>query len=212
MNMATPNTLYYGRFCSSIALAWALSLGPTACPADEEHEFASEQIVSLQFSGGSVAEYVAELRTEAPAFNVVVTNDAANLPLPAIELQNVSALAAFNCIELAGTGELVVEGEMDEEIFFVRRNVSTRPRVAVSNVQRLLQDRGEEDLLSAIEIGLRMFQGTEVRPDVELKLHRETGLLFSKGTDEEIELIEEIVRAMDGDPQYVQQTPSEESR
>ncbi len=148
--------------------------------------------VSVEFAGGSVAQYVDVIRQAAPGINIVITGSAADYAVPEIQLKQVPAIVALECLNRATSEQIFVE--YPDYIAYVQNQDQSTTNVRVINVKQLLNAIDKADLLTAIEVGLEMQDKPSLK--VDLKLHEETGLLFVKGLENQTSLIEEIVNQM----------------
>ena len=178
------------------------AIGPTAAigqdPDPVEGEPTGRQTeVSIATQGSTVSEYVRALKEMAPGMNVVVTDVAGKVNLPTIQLDKIPAESALYCLMQITEGEIIIDDdEYGADIMYVRRDrgFDVNTTVHVLNVEKLLTQKDEKQLLTAIEIGLELLSGKSSQ--VQLKLHSESRLLFAKGTQQETKLIDNIVSEM----------------
>jgi hypothetical protein len=157
----------------------------------------------IDFSGGSISEYVAFLRT-CPNFdnemkparvNIVVTDSAKNFQLPEIKV-NTNMDGALGLLEGCSTdnSHIVVQPDPSGNVTMITVESNEAPSVTVINAKQLLLEVPMEDLLEVIDLGLTM-QGNTTK--VELKLHEKTGLIFAKGMRSGTQLVLDIVDELD---------------
>jgi hypothetical protein len=162
---------------------------------DAEAPSVLRQIVSVDSaSGQTVAEYINSLKKSAKGLNIVVGKSVSTTQLPEIKLVEVPVEAAISCLEQLSEEKIIIEGDnFGGDIVYVKLNSRFGNNIIVNvmNIESLLSTKDEADILSAIEIGLEMLNGDE--SNVQLKLHKESKLLFAKGTSREIKLIDGIV-------------------
>lgn len=170
----------------------------------------------LDFPGGTVEEFVDllrskpfvktlrfqqtsnsawELKISDKPLNVIISDDAKQIRMPEVKIVT-DMQGAFNLFDYVETPDYSVifqEIDSDNEIFSITVEWGTVKTVDVINARQLLVETPEADLLSAIEIGFQMRSPSN---QVQLKLHKETGLLFVRGTEDENMLVNSIVREL----------------
>ncbi len=165
-------------------------------PADQSTQSTvdpMQQIISVEFAGGTVDEYVGMVRKAAAGTNIVITGMAGDFILPDIQLNKVPVDSALDCIVRASRDQLSMYYS-DHVVFVEDDRQPPTTGVTVINVKQLLASVDKADVLTAIEVGMEM-QG-EQPVKIELKLHEETGLLFVKGLHSQTHLVTEIVNQM----------------
>ena len=162
-----------------------------------------EITMDIEFTGGSIAEFVNLIRGQdafkqgfkSRAPNIVVTEAARDFQLPEIKISS-NFKGVTNLLGmLGGRGAHISIEEIEEDdtlIYLIDVSYDDEPEVHVINTRQLLGRLPEEDVLSAIEIGFQM-QGRTQKKGIELKLHKETGLMFVRGTTNETSLVDNIV-------------------
>jgi len=85
-----------------LCLALVPVLGqPAPGKPDEAAENEDDATISVDFPGGSIAEYVAALKSRDDGLNVIVDAQAGQVPLPPISLKAVTLGDALSLIQLA---------------------------------------------------------------------------------------------------------------
>ena len=176
----------------------------------------SRAVVSIDFAGGTVQQYIVQLKSNAIAsnhnvnVNVILDESVKDVVLPGISFTDVPLDAAIQVLEEIGErGSLARVGvSRQDSIFVINAEVRVAPRprqkrTTVISVSNILETKKTEDLLSAIEIGMNLIDGGQ--SEVNLKLHSETGLLFAKGSMEQLNIISEIVDQLTGNSNLLQQ-------
>jgi hypothetical protein len=161
--------------------------------------------LDLEFPGGTVKEYVDQLREARPdgAANVLVMPDARDLKVPPVTLLAVTVEAAVQALEgtytlpdgrradidvssytIGDSPDLVMKIQADYEI-----------REAESSVwsvdEALMHGQTAEELLGAIEAVLSVF------PDkAKVSYHPPTRLLIARGPGEQLDLVREAIEAL----------------
>lgn len=180
----------------SLSLALICLAQATVVAQQSEDE---EQVYSIEFPGGTIGEYVGLVRAihdNSQPLNVVVTESAENFRLPSVNAQT-TLEGVLGVIEGCSTEANSVNVDTDNsgEVYIIRVEYQEPIRFDVTSVKALLNDIPKESLLSAVEIGLEM-QGPGA--NVSLKLHEETGLLFVKGPESSVELVQTIIDQLEG--------------
>lgn len=187
----------------------AVLLGGTSmAQEDAQQEDFGPKLFNLRFQGGTVADYVAAVAKAAGGANVFVAPEAAQVPMPAIELQNVAVANAIGVlhgrthvddrrmIQLAfNEGARSATGE--QPIFSITAKVSGT-RAMSSNQNRIwsiaslqTHEVTADDMLTAVQAALDLI-GKDEAP-AQLRLHDSTGLLIARGTPEQLDTIGEVL-------------------
>lgn len=192
----------------SLMPLFALAILFAALPAngqeDNRAERQDEAFFQIEFPGGTVAEYVQQLRNPAaeahyPHLNIVLSD----IP-PAFRLPEIMVFTDLDgmlgCLAACSTDEYQVEVDTDEtgtvtviRVVDIGSERQAPDQTTVLNVKKLLSQIPQEDFVAAINLGLD-FSGTD--DGVQIKLHNETGLLFARGRPEGLALVREIVEQL----------------
>lgn len=166
--------------------------------------------VTVDFKGGSLAEYVAAVRAAQPAVNVVYTTEAERFPVPAILLRDAAefeVMGVLNLLRMEGSSRLNVENK--GRVFAISViNAGARAggsQTSVWSVQELLANGIKpEDLLSAVDVAVEVGGGNSA-----VKFHRETALLIARGDGGDLvaidALIQQLHRGQQARPSLTQQ-------
>lgn len=171
-------------------LASALHAAPAAvAPADESPLF------NFDFPGGTLRAYVAALQKVTPNVNLVVPNEAADLPMPQLSLKQIDLLTALTLIEgqqqgPSGTTTVQLEavnGGESEAMRTYRVQVNGPPAARTANdvVIESLADIiaagvNANAAISAIEAGTTVALGDRAAT-MEISFHEPTSLLMARG-------------------------------
>lgn len=175
----------------------------------ENDSIADPTVFTIDFPGGTIAEYVEILR-KAPNFdnemnrepvNIVVATSAQDFFLPPIKVTT-NMTGAMGLLEGCSdeSSQVVVDHDPSGNIQLVRVDSEERTMVTVINAKALLEKTAVDELMDVIDVGLAM-QGTTSK--VELKLHEGTGLLFAKGTPSGTHLVQQIIEELSGNQRNV---------
>ncbi|MEM7386137.1 MAG: hypothetical protein AAF514_14445 [Verrucomicrobiota bacterium] len=153
----------------------------------------------LAFPGGRVSSFVAHLRKASPVHpNVVVHEQAAAAMLPALELKNVT---------LPGVIEMLA-GTQDHVVFKVTRSgdlsivpspslFNNRPKVRTYVVGNILESVELADLLALFSKAMNLSGDSGVT--TELQYHEETKTLMGLLTDQQAEILGQLVQQLADD-------------
>ena len=188
----------------------ALCAAAVAVPARGQSDVppASDELMSLSYPGGAVADYVDAVR-KAGGVNVYIDPAARDVPMPRVDLKNVSPGAALqllhgrtalidgNNIELH-YDEIAPVFDSERPIFTVRAQVSGR-RADRSGLQNSVWSATSilemgvkpDDMLTAVQTALDLI-GKDKGP-AELRFHYATAILIARASGEQISAIDEVI-------------------
>jgi len=172
--------------------------------------------ISLNFPGGTLADYIQVLNT-APGIkhlNIILNNGAEKAQVPPVALTGVSPMVALQVLEEIASisGGIVIssfggEGSSGGETVWVvsARERPRRPEEflktsvfslgiiadapAQADETKAAQERQLTTLLSAVEAALSVSTGTPP----QLKFHRESGLLIVRGTEDDEQVVRNVI-------------------
>lgn len=203
-------------FLAPTALAVCLALSPAFAQSESEAEAAgtARATFSLDFPGGTLAEYGAAIQKAAGWANIVMDPKASEVRLPKCELRQVSALSA-----LQAAGEMVEQ--IDPSVGIVVNVIHHSGGAAINTVSvNLARPRKPEapesktdryNVLSLREIvsppngaaGLKaevVLTAVDAAvglmgdgPRATVKYHSDSGLLLVLGTVEQVYVVEQVV-------------------
>ncbi|MHC4942736.1 MAG: hypothetical protein ACYTG7_06915 [Planctomycetota bacterium] len=161
-----------------------------------------EQSIDVDFPGGTIPELLKTIEiTNGIKPNVVVSEKASKVTLPAFTLRSVSLLEAIRALEgLREIGSLVLEVKNLNDVLIVSTvdvgppPKKTPPRdIRVFDVSSILtEDCSIEDIVTTITTAWDMRSKTMAH-DAELKYHPETKLLIAVGTREDLNLVHNVL-------------------
>jgi hypothetical protein len=187
-------------------------LGMIAAPRSEAAP-EGDNAIDLNFRGGSIGTFIRYVREAAGGqANVVVSQEAAALPLDPFELHRVDfhtavrlldgmkidteeGLVALN-VDYTSTG-----GENTLGVYTItcrRQGAHPGPRVQgnlVLTVADLLAEGAglsAEDILTAIQTALELISDEAA----QIRFHEETGLIITRGTNEQVSTITQVVEQL----------------
>lgn len=186
--------------------------------ANQDSAMPQVQLVNVEFSGGTVADYVRSIREALPGANVVMTPDAEFVELEPVALTDVDMNSAMELLDglLAELPDRTIELSMQQyasihgmPVYVVSARSSNRgygrggnsrpmPKAmsGVWSVSSLLQrDIEAQDIATAIDTALSLF-GDDYPPAV-VRFHPESGLVLARGSVEQHNAIEAVIHAME---------------
>jgi hypothetical protein len=188
-------------------------------------EPAANNLISVDFKGGTVVQYVETLKKSGKAVNVVTSERATRQTLAPISLKDVTVGVAVYSIEAAASSnngswriapiqdpvQQVVhmgahhprDGAYSVDFYPVGKR-GEEVVVESYSLQKILRPDGKGEgadakvILTAIETGLKLQnEGADQPPD--LQFHGDSGLLFVRGTGADVRLVGSIVARMSED-------------
>jgi len=189
-----------------VALAAALC-GPSLAIAQqgERHYEHAYSRFDVDFPGGTLSEYVEALRKARPdgAVNIVVMPTAKGLPVPPVRLVAVTVEAAIQILEGPYTTDDGLSAEVEVRTYrigdspdmvmkILAQTETWRIRSAVWSVEAALAyGQTAEKLLEAVEAARSLFP-----TKAEISYHPPTGLLIARGTDEQLDLVRDVLEQL----------------
>lgn len=206
MNRVSP-----GHACGFLCLFTFSVVSQVARAADEVEKAPAtgRPLISLDFAGGTAADYILAIRNTVPDANIVLTTrDARELKVPAMQLRSVTPSAAASV--LAGDypveeGKLLLVrveelGPLDDSarpVFKVSTEVVSRrgkSDVAVWSLAGLITPNlSSESILTAVEASVALVTD---EPAARVRFHEGTSLLLFSGTPSQREAIDQVVRGL----------------
>lgn len=160
-----------------------------------------EKPIDIDFPGGSIRSFLDSImRTNGFCPNVVVSDEAADLKLPAIRLHTVTLYEAIQAIENLGVlDDCKIEVKTDRNVMTIMAfHVGQKPQkkksdLRVFDVSRAITEHyGIDDIVTAVTTAWKMQAGDD-DPVAELKYHKETNLLIAVGDVQDLRLVENVI-------------------
>ena len=185
---------------------------PSAPPAQQV------QTVTLNFKGGTLAQYVVAVRAAGKDINVVVSEHADEVNVPPVALIDAPVESALKAVaELqrddvrvkidtlrAGGGAPVHVVSVWQDRARQPGEVSRgrEPEVTVHALRSLTDSIPANTILTAVEQGLSMGPHESAKgqlPKAELRYHEDSGLLVVRGTPDQVNLVAMILATLRSD-------------
>lgn len=192
----------------ALALAAALIVAPLAAPPTSASGQSADQLpslISVEFRGGSAAEYVEAIRRAAEEVNILVDPGLSDVPMPPLTLTHVSTDTALELLESRvhegrdGTVRVRVQRvrNVPHEVatFQVRAElISGRQRPTDAGVLsiREITESGiaAEAVIDAIKVALEV-AGSPTKADI--RYHKETGLVIARGDVSQLATVDQVI-------------------
>ncbi len=179
-----------------------------------------EELISVKFAGGTVADYVKALVKEAGTINVVVAPEAAEVPMPPVTLTKVTVSAAIDLVDgrsASPPGRRInldvrhmpqyAEAALPTYQISAERYQTGKP--SVWTIANLL--RGDifaaDDVLAALETALDIIESTG---EPIIRFHKETGLLIARGDTSQLDTIHQVLEQLEQSQILMSQRPMQE--
>ena len=190
--------------------------------------------VSINFAGGTFAEFLAALRARDNKINIVAAAECSDIPMPAMAMTDASVHAALLAAAEVAPADydvhIALKGPGDGGLVFAvavkahhdpasARGAVARPRVAVFSLRRLTESWPTDSvqktvailpatILSAIAAGT----GDAPMKKPMLRFHEDSGLLFAWGDPEQLDYVQQVLRNLEEGQEYVRKVALRESR
>lgn len=150
--------------------------------------------VSIEFGGGTVAEYIAAVRRQAQGANIIVSERARDARVAAITLRDAPLAAAVQAIDrrLQGGSLHVTTDRIDGELVFAIDLAVPDEETAVWSLAEHLQaGMNADDLLSGVEAAVgAVGEGGAIR------FHAPTAMLIVRGGPDQVSAADQAVSRM----------------
>lgn len=187
------------------AAVCAGAVGQNAAPAQRAQP--KDLIVSVEFEGGTIGEYVRAIKEAHPEANVVVSPEAVPLPMPEVSIHGASLGSALHITMTYGSTmpgmpgvEVLVDraggGEGLPVYKITARSIAPRDlRSTVISLAPVIESGvTKDDALAAMQAAMELFPTRAT-----LRFHEDTSLLLVRGSGEQLELLELVADRLEQD-------------
>ncbi len=161
--------------------------------------------LTLEFKGGTVAQYIAAIQSAAAAsggVNIVSFADLSSLPMPEVRMKEVTFMTAMDLLsnvqwaddtgrQWALTVDWLGDAVAINRSDMGRAGVSEQ-RSEVWSIEQYQPAIAPEDILSSVEVALAMLDGK-----ANVRYHADTGLLIVRGTVDQLNAVQRILKGLE---------------
>lgn len=167
---------------------------------------ASDTVISLSFSGGTVQQYVDAIRKQSGEVNVLLDEESRAILMPGVTLTSVNIPSAIELLDdrtSEADGRLVKlnvrtihpSDPLGLPIYYVRAETgrtAQRSNSTVISVKDLL-DAGykADDVMTAVATTIELLSDKSAK--AEIRFHEQTGLLIARGAPDQIGAIHQVI-------------------
>lgn len=197
---------------------------PPGMPGAANQSAQSEIRFNLDFHGGSPSDLVAAIdKARAKPINAIVPDDCNDIQIPPLKMTDVTVQDLFKALQMASikyvlntynNGLNYSQNEVsygfettsnpgaDNSVWYFKERKPTEPLPTKEvcrfyNLESLLEKYKIEDITTAIQSGWQMLHVTKMP---QLKFHPETRLLIAVGPEENLQIIENVLRQLEPNP------------
>ena len=166
--------------------------------------------IDVDFTGGTVDEYLLHLRKLDPEVRIICSAAAKRVPVPSIQIKKVPVRVAMNALVTVSRNasyhlfideESFTDPNSDEGILFAidveQRHAESESLARVVSAKHALNAIGGDNpaaaLQETIQTGLDTVFEQVLEETVVVRLHESSGLLFIRGPMERVDFVLEIV-------------------
>jgi len=160
---------------------------------------------NIDFPGGTPDELVQRIAKDSGTKpNVIIPDHVANMRLPKFKLENVNTQQVFEALNMVGDEKGAQQfrwvnegGKADPNPVWILYKAPARQTTEacqVTFIGNLLESFQLEDINAAIRTAWEML-GQSSSP--ALKFHKETKLLIAKGNEQELKLVQEVLKSLE---------------
>lgn len=209
------------KFFAATAFAAILAIAaPALAQSESDPSGANRGLLSLDFPGGTLADYGAAIQKAAGWANIVMDPQASEVRIPKCELRSVSVLSALQAAsemveQIDAQVGIVVNvihqsGGSPINTVDVQRARSAPPEVVEAKTDRYTvisireivappsgaAGMKPEAILTAIDTAVGLMGGG---PQAVIKYHSDTGLVLMQGTLNQVNVVEQVVERIRAD-------------
>jgi hypothetical protein len=182
------------------------SAGGTGATAQERapspnFEAQLNSMVNISGEGLTLEQFVDSIQKQSGEFNVLIEEDLKGKTLAPFRLQKVRVLAALNLIpKLANDESILLEVSRETEqqanlVTISHDKDASYVETKVLPVKAVLEKMKAETLLASLEKGVKFFGSSETQK-LQVALEADSGLLFLRGTGEQVDILCQVFSAI----------------
>ncbi|MFM7739075.1 MAG: hypothetical protein ACKO9H_06700, partial [Planctomycetota bacterium] len=160
-----------------------------------------ESMVNISGEGLTLEQFVESIQKQSGEFNVLIEEGLKGTKLAPFRLQRVRVIAALNLIPKLANDETIlfevtretgdeanlVTISRDKNVYYVETKVLP--------VKAVLEKMEAETLLASLEKGVKFFGSSETQK-LQVALEADSGLLFLRGTGEQVDILCQVFSAI----------------
>lgn len=200
------------------------TMRPGGLPGSANQPATPEIRFDLDFPGGNPKELVAAIdKARAKPINAIVPDDSNDIQIPPLKMSDVTVAELFKALQMASVkyvlnsynnGQSFSQSDTsygfettsnpgaDNTVWYFKERKPLEPLpikevCRLYNLESLLEKYKIEDITTAIQSGWEMLHVTKMP---QLKFHPETRLLIAVGAEENLQVIENVLRQLQPSP------------
>jgi hypothetical protein len=182
------------------------SAGGTGATAQDrapspDFEAQLNSMVNISGEGLTLEQFVDSIQKQSGEFNVLIEEDLKGKTLAPFRLQKVRVLAALNLIPKLANDESILlevsrETEQEANLVTISHDKDTYyVETKVLPVKAVLEKMKAETLLASLEKGVKFFGSSETQK-LQVALEADSGLLFLRGTEQQVDILCQVFSAI----------------
>lgn len=184
-------------------LILALSLGAAVCaqPGADARPESADPTFSLDYPGGKLDSFVAQLEKQVPGLNLIVHSQAKGIEVQPLSLKNVNVTVAISAIQELLEPRIEVfeiKGPPGKSKVRILRPRQIPVRTTAFHLGPDQQNGGATKALDVIEFSITSLPNADRRTKPKVKLHEPSGILLVTADDEQLSLIGKVIGMLGG--------------
>ena len=183
---------------------------------DARRPGAGQEHIAMGFSGGTLEQCVAALRKAAPAVSILLNETVRSYQVPSLEVNSNEVEPVLQAVALVVRPKVVVhatgarvfaiteaggeEGPPEQQVTIIK----IKDNLPGEEIPPELVEAHAQNVLSAIAEGLGLGEARRAANEGSLRYHRETGLIFVRGTAAQGTKAREIFNMVDFDAKQLE--------
>lgn len=192
--------VHFALILSGVALAAVGSTAePTPPPKPQVSSSVVPNLLTIDFPGGSVAEFIAMIgKSREQSFNVIGEKTEMNTALPPFSIRNVDAAGLANALNTLLVQRGLTLMRAGSDVYTLSRgdpNDSQLTAFASFQIAPYLQEQSVEDITAAIRLAWQLNPSHDKKA-LELKYHPPTTLLLVAGSPAAVGVAEHVISSL----------------